>query len=387
MAERRSKGDGSIFQRCEARFGCPPLGEHGRPRHACQGRWFGVVEMTAAGGGRRRRTVSAKTKQAVRVKLRDLQKRTAAGTKNDGSQTVAAWLTYWLDEVADVRPSTERTYRGYIQKWIIPRLGRTRLTNLSPEDVRSLLRDMEKQGRSPATRKHVLAILSKALEVAGREGKVDRNVCDTVARPSLANQETHGALTLPQVAILLPHILEHPNAARWAAAVVLGIRQGEALGLAWDDVRLDDEEPSLFIHRSQTGPASRLELGSVKSRASNRHVPIVTPVYEALVRQRERDGADGLVWGPRPPRQDYNEWHALLDAAGLPRVPVHAARATAASVLDAMGATPRQVADILGQSQVHVGQKHYVHSQPGDLRAALTRAGSAMIAGAPAARG
>lgn len=386
MAERRSKGDGSIYQRCEARFGCPPIGEGGRPKHSCQGRWFGVVEMTTPGGGRKRRTASAKTKQEVRLKLRDLQKRTAAGTKRDGSQTIAAWLTYWLDEVADVRASTERTYRGYIQTWIVPQLGRIRLSNLSPEDVRGLMRHMEKQGKSPATRKQVLAILSKALEVAGREGKVDRNVCDTVARPSLANQETHGALTLPQVAILLPHILEHRNAARWAAAVVLGIRQGEALGLAWDDVHLDDtDDPSMLIHRAQTGPATNLTLGPVKSRASNRSVPIVTPVYEAFVLQRKRDGSSGLVWGPRPPRQDYNEWHALLDAAGLPRVPVHAARATAASVLDAMGATPRQVADILGQSQVHVGQKHYVHSQPGDLRAVLTRAGSAMLGGAPAA--
>ena len=43
-------------------------------------------------------------------------------------------------------------------------------------------------------------------------------------------------LTLQQVAVLVPHLRAHPNGARWLAAVVLGIRQGEALGLAWDDV-------------------------------------------------------------------------------------------------------------------------------------------------------
>lgn len=361
MAQRRTKGDGSIYQRGD-------------------GRWFGVVDLTVPGSGRKRRTVSAKTKAEVRVKLRDLQKRTAAGAVTDGSQTVEAWMTYWLDEVADLRPSTERTYRGYLGKWIAPQIGRTRLSALRPEDVRTLMRTMEKAGKSPATRKQVLSILSKALVVAAREGKVDRNVCDTVARPSLAQQETHGALTLPQVAKLLPHILAHPNASRWATAVVLGLRQGEALGLAWADVHLDDDEPWMHVRQAQTGPASALTLGPLKSKASDRVIPIVPPALDALLALREREGTTGLVWGPRARREDYDEWHRLLDTAGLPRLPVHAARATAASVLDAMGATPRQVADILGQAQVHVGQKHYVHSQPADLRAALTRSGTAMLA-------
>ena len=363
---RATKGEGSIYQRAD-------------------GRWFGAVDLTVPGGGRKRRTVSAKTKAEVRIKLTALKKRTAAGAIGDGSQTVEAWLTYWLDEIADLRPSTEKTYRGYVTKWIAPHLGRTRLSALRPEDVRTLMRTMEKAGKSPATRKQVLSILSKALVVAAREGKIDRNVCDTVARPSLARQETHGALTLDQVAQLLPHVLAHRNAARWAAAVVLGLRQGEALGLAWDDVHLDDAEPWMHIRQAQTGPASALTLGPVKSKASDRVIPIVAPVLDALRDLRERDGAHGLVWGPRARREDYDEWHHLLDAAGLPRLPVHAARATAASVLDAMGATPRQVADILGQAQVHVGQKHYVHSQPADLRAALTRSGTAMLEGAPAA--
>lgn len=357
-SERRTKGDGSIYQR------------------SSDGRWFGVVDLSTPGGGRKRRTVSAKTKAEVRIKLRALQKRTAAGATNDGSQTVAAWLTYWLDEVAELRASTAATYRGYVDNWIIPEVGRVRLADLTPEHVRAILSKMDKAGRSPATRKQVLSILSKALVIAAREGKVERNVCDTVARPSLAKQERHGVLSLQQVATLLPHLRAHPNGARWIAAVVLGIRQGEALGLAWEDVHLDDADPWLHIRQAQQKDGS---LGPLKSRASDRVVPIVSPVHEALVQQRERDGSAGLVWGPRHNRADYGEWHRLLAAAGLPKVPVHAARATAASVLDAMGATPRQVADILGQAQVHVGQKHYVHSQPTDLRAALTRAGAAML--------
>ena len=102
----------------------------------------------------------------------------------------------------------------------------------------------------------------------------------------------------------------------------------------------------------------------------------LTPeVTRPLLDYRDRTGGKGLVWGPRKHHLDYTEWQALLRTAKLPAMPVHAARATAATILDRMGATPRQIADILGQSTVAVGQKHYVHSEDGDLRAVLTKAG------------
>lgn len=354
--KRRSKGDGSIYQR------------------SSDGRWFGVVDLTVPGGGRKRRTVSAKTQREVRTRLRALKKRTEAGAIGDGSQTVTAWLTYWLDEISDARPSTKNTYRGYVTNWITPELGRVRLTDLSPEHVRGLMAKMQREGKSPATRKQVLSILSKALDVAHREGKVDCNVCDTVARPSLAGQAAHQHLTLEQVKTLLPHVHAHEGAARWLAGLVLGIRQGEALGLAWADVHLDEDEPWLHIHRAQGRDGT---IGPVKSAASDRHIPIIEPVLSALRAHRDATGGKGLVWGPKKNRADYNKWHALLTEAGLPLVPVHGARGTAASLLDAMGATPRQVADILGHSTVRVAQQHYVHSDRADLRKALTRSGEA----------
>lgn len=357
MARQRAlKGDGSIYQR------------------SSDGRWLGVVDLTVPGGGRKRRTVSAKTQREVRVKLRALKKRTEAGAIGDGSQTVSSWLTYWLDEISDTRDSTKATYRGYVKNWIVPELGRVRLIDLSPEHVRALMSKMQRASKSAATRKQTLSILSKALDVAHREGKIDRNVCDTVARPSLAGQAAHKHLTLEQVKTLLPHVHAHENAARWLAGLVLGIRQGEALGLAWDDVHLDEDEPWLHIHRAQGRDGT---IGPVKSTASDRHIPIIDPVHAALVAHREAAGSKGLVWGPSGNRADYNEWHALLATAGLPLVPVHGARGTAASLLDAMGATPRQVADILGHSTVRVAQQHYVHSDRTDLRRALTRSGEA----------
>ena len=380
---RETRGEGSTYQRCEDRWGCPPAGDDGRrPDHDCRGRWYFSVGVSTIGGGRRRRTTSAATLRELRPKRAALRRQVAAGVARDGSQTVGQWLVYWLDEIADLRPSTERTYRGYITTWIVPAVGKVRLSALTPEQVRGVLRSMEQAGKAPATRRQVLAILSRAMGVAQREGKIERNPCATVTAPSLAKQQPHKALTLDQVKQVMPHLVAHPNAARWLAALVLGIRQGEALGLAWADVHLDVPEPWLRIRQAQVKDAKgQLTLGPVKSAAGERSIPLIEPVLSALAAHREQSGGDGLVWGPRGNRADYNEWHRILESAGVEKAPPHGARGTAATLLDMLGATPRQVADILGHSTVRVGQDHYVHSEAAALRAALTRSGEAMTRG------
>lgn len=355
-ANRRHKGEGSIYQR------------------KSDGRWMGVVDLGVMNGKRTRRTVSAPTLRELRPRMKALQDRTEAGVIGS-DQPVSKWVAYWLDEIADIRDTTKRTYRGYVETWIEPALGSVKLSALAAEHVRALMTHMETNGKAPATRKQVLSILSAALEVAVREGKISRNACATVERPSLAAQETHGHLTLEEVKLLVPHLAVHANRARWLTALVLGIRQGEALGLAWTDVHLDDDEPWMLIHKSQSRKDGKFVLGEPKSKAGNRAIPIVAPVDQALREWKAKTGGRGLVWGPRHTRPEYDEWQALLDSAGLEKRPVHAARATAASILDAMGATPRQIADILGHSTVKVAQQHYVASDAPQLRAALAKSG------------
>lgn len=361
-ANRRHKGEGSVYQR------------------ASDGRWMGVVDLGMMNGTRVRRTVSAATLRELRPKMRALRKRTEAGITGS-DQSVTKWVTYWLDEVSTVRPSTKKTYRGYVDTWIVPALGTVKLSALAPEHVRALMTQMETDGKAPATRKQVLSILSAALTVAVREGKIERNPCDTVTRPSLAKQETHGHLTLDEVKQLAPVLAKHENRARWLAALVLGLRQGEALGLAWVDVHLDDDEPWMWVHASQSRRDGKFVIGEPKSKAGNRVVPLVSPVDGALREWRKKSGGRGLVWGPRHTRPDYDEWQALLDSAGLDPRPVHAARATAATILDAMGATPRQIADILGHATVKVAQQHYVASDDPQRRAVLSEAGKLLDQG------
>ncbi|MBR7513320.1 hypothetical protein KC219_24490, partial [Mycobacterium tuberculosis] len=79
-----------------------------------------------------------------------------------------------------------------------------------------------------------------ALADALADGKVWRNVCTLVNKPTVTS-ESHGALTAEQARETLLEAMKakDPMVTRWAAGLMLGGRQGELLGLEWDRVDLE----------------------------------------------------------------------------------------------------------------------------------------------------
>jgi integrase len=74
---------------------------------------------------------------------------------------------------------------------------------------------------------------------------------------------------------------------------------------------------------------------------------------------------------------DWDEWNALLKAAGIRRVRVHDARHTAATLLLAQGVDQRVVMEILGHSQISMTSR-YAHVLPQVMTDAAERIGRAL---------
>ena len=182
------------------------------------------------------------------------------------------------------------------------------------------------------------------------------------------------------------------NAARWSVALALGLRQGEALGLRWSDVRFP--EGSLAVRRAlQRQPGGGLVLVPPKSRAGQRTVALPAPLIAQLrehraAQDRERGDA-GDLWQdldlifttplgkPIDPRNDYRAWRALLADAGVRPARLHDARHTAATLLLAQGVAPRVAMQILGHSQIALTLGTYNHVVPElaqEAATAMTRA-------------
>lgn len=382
MTKRRTKGDGGLTQRHD-HPSCPSRDDHGhRAPHACKGRWQGTIDVVID-GQRKRKYVYAKTQRAARLKLAEAVRARDSGTLIIGTTTVEQWLTYWLDNIAArrVKPQTLRGYRSKTRTYLVPFLGRHRLTALRPEHIRGLHDWMRGRELAEATVRQTHAVLDKALHDAVNDGKIASSPADRVDAPKTTRNRRQG-LTLDQARIVLR---QAGDDARWWLALFYGLRQGECLGLRWEDV--DFDRRALTVAQTlQTAEDGTLFFDRPKSEASSRTLPLL-PQVEARLRLLWLDAGKpgtGLVFhrGGQPirPRDDWQAWRDLLDAAvrpplaPLPQIALHAARNSAASLMEAAGIQERMVMQILGHSQVQMTHS-YQTAEIERTRTALEQAG------------
>jgi len=368
------------------------------------GRWHGRVSMGVRDDGTAdRRHVSAKTEAEAKRKVRDLEKRRDAGTITTAGRalTVGQWLTFWLETIAarKVAPSTYDGYESKVHHRLIPGLGAHRLDRLQPEHVEAFYLRCEADGLSPATVLQLHRILSRALKVAMQRGRVNRNVCGLVDAPSLQRAEVE-PLTQAEARQLLMAAMGRRNAARWSVALALGLRQGEALGLVWDDVDLSRgivrirEQLQRQRWRHGCGETCGKRRGAdcpkrhggglvkkpPKSRAGRRTIVLPAQLAEAMRDHYQQQCAERAIarelWEdhdlvfaqqsgkPIDPRADWAAWKALLKSAGVRDARLHDARHTAATLLLAAGVPARVVMELLGHSQISLTLGTYSHVVP-----------------------
>lgn len=212
-------------------------------------------------------------------------------------QRVGDYLDYWLEHV--VKPETRgSTYAGYetmVRQHIKPALGRKYLDALGPADVRRFVADLRKKrttGRgggprvlSPRMVQFAHAVLRNALSNAMREELVSRNVAKLV-RVSTPDYDVGSGLDPVTAKRLLDTIREERLFALYLCAIVLGMRRGELLGLAWSAVDLDAAR--LTVRQTLTVVNGKLSFQQPKTRTSRRVVPLPGIVVEALRAHRER---------------------------------------------------------------------------------------------------
>jgi integrase len=347
---RRESGTGGLYQRDR------------------DGHWVGSVDLEPGPDGKRRRkSVSSKNKRDALKKLQKVRREIEQhGDLITHVPTTEQWLRYWITDIAPARarPSTVYGYSRYIENYLVPQLGRYRLNALRAEHVRAMLASMATL--SEATRRQAFAILQRALEVAHQEGKIRANVCKNMDGPKQPKVHRKPFLVGEALTILrsLDPQVDAAAASRWQCALLLGLRQGEALGLRWDHVDLDARRIHI-VQSLQRRVGIGLVLVEPKSDTSIRTIPMLPEVHLSLSLMPSRMG---YVWGgesPTDPRKDWQDWRDLLTATGVPLRPLHAARNTTASLLDKAGASPVIIKEILGHAHVAVSQSAYIRGDEG----------------------
>jgi integrase len=243
------------------------------------------------------------------------------------------------------------------------------------------------EGLSAASLRHMHAVTRRALNVAVKWQLITVNPANLVDAPRPRPHEV-----IPLSATEARRLIEAARGdrmeARWLVGLALGLRQGEALGLWWEDIDLD--AGLLRIRRAlQRQHGAGLVFTDPKTTRSRRAVALPDPLVQVLrehrVRQEKERITAGSLWRGSPcvftstvgtpvePRNDYREFKKLLARAGLPAVRLHDLRHTAASLLLAQNVPARVVMEILGHSQIALTMNTYSHVAPEVSREAADR--------------
>src|SRR5699024_8322701 len=139
-----------------------------------------------ADGRRVRRTVYGRSRSDVEAKMAELREREEAGRPiTPLSLTLADYLREWLGQVVSVRvrANTLSGYRYHAERYLIPDLGRKKLTRLSAREVRLYMDSLRKRDVGARTVQYVHTTLRAALEDAVREEILEKNVAKLVRVP------------------------------------------------------------------------------------------------------------------------------------------------------------------------------------------------------------
>lgn len=411
MAKKRTDGDGAVYQVHTKE--CPrPVGPRGKSTCKCRWRGAVIVGHKRGAGGRTipiRKTVTGATENACAVRVRELRDEMAAKTLPVGkTPTLEQWLNHCHSTLLPrqkrtPRESTMGKYRQCFDQYLIPTMGHLRLDAITAEDIEGVWHLLLEDGNptlgekakplSPTTVHWAHTILSRMLRLAMQKKQLTVNPAgpDSMDAPGKVNAEVE-PLATDDARKVLAAAAGQRNEARWSVALALGLRQGEALALRWQDVDLD----AGTIRVRQTLyrlPGKGLVLAPPKTERSKRDIGVPDELLRALKEHRKAHNEErlragdqwqdhGLVFTTRigtpiDPRDDRRAWHSLLVAADVAPVKLHAARHTAATLMLLQGIDPRVVMDILGWSQISTAA-NYQHAVSEAKQAAAAKVAGAL---------
>ena len=227
----------------------------------------GYITLDIVGGKQKRKYVSAGTRAEATSKIRELQNRRDEGTlSHTAGISVETWVTHYLTVLAPKKPikgrkgntrSTLATYKGYARNHVFPRIGKKSLESLMVEDLEAVYEAMAEAGMASSSIHQCHSMMRSALDVAWKRGRMPRNVAALVMLPSGAQPEGIREVTVEEMQATLVRANERRMAARWVTRLAYGIRQGECLGLSWDDVDFTRQ----IIHIRQQLQRDRAEHG------------------------------------------------------------------------------------------------------------------------------
>ncbi len=274
-------------------------------------------------------------------------------------RTLGDLIDRYIEDVLPQKPKS-KDKQGSQLEWWKKQLGDYFLIDVSPalivEHRDKLAKEKTKFKRpySPATINRYLAALSHAFTVAVNDwGWLEDSPMRKVSKP----REPRGRvryLSDDERKALLGACQESPSPYLYPLVVLAlstGMRQGEILGLKWDDVNLDKQY--LILHETKNGERRRVPLTGL-AQAEIKKLSKVRRIDTPLLFPDDNR---------RLKRQTFDlrtHWETALEKAEIKDFRFHDLRHSTASYLAMNGASLAEIAEVLGHKTLQM-VKRYAH--------------------------
>jgi integrase len=359
------------------------------------------VRYLGPGGKERSKSFPDRQKKAAENYLTDVESKKLRGSFVDpvaGRMTFAEYAQRWMEQQTFDEPTREVTERR-LRRHIIPKLGHLELADIRPEHIRQFDRGLQVAGLSDAFRSVAFCNVSSILNAAVDDDRITKNPCRArSAKPAKLRSVRVVPWKLEQVEALRSNL-------SWRYQILIdlgagcGMRQGEILGLATDDI--DFEKEIVRVRRQIRIVRAKLVFAEPKGRKT-REVPLRSSVAERLRGHIAKFAprsialpwetptgkpatADLIVYGVHGGainRGDLNKkvWWPAAARSGIPQDRnngMHALRHFYASTLLDAGESIKALANYLGHADPGFTLRTYTHLMPSSeerTRKAIDRA-------------
>lgn len=289
------------------------------------------------------------TKKEAERFIGDLQRPGRAATAD--RIPLEQWLATWIETHGPGWEARTRKDRAvYGDRWIVPRLGKMHLAELTRPAIRKWRADIRRDGATVYTANAAVRVLSAALGAAVKDDLLIANPCtglDPIKREGVIRRRAAPALEVERIRAEIPGARDRAIVSLIAYA---GLRPAEVRALRWEDVR----ERTLVV-RAAIGSDGREK--QTKSE-SIRAVPIIASLAADLaaverVHERVVPGLNHDNWAMRV-------WRPARARVGSDAKP-YDLRHTFASLLIREGLNAHEVARLLGHSTPALTWSTYGH--------------------------
>ncbi len=256
----------------------------------------------------KRHVIYGKTLEELREKEKEVDRDISDGIKAEKrNTTINELFDLWCHIKRGLKDNTFQNYKYMYNTFVRPKFGKLKISQVKKSDVKRFYNYLaDERGLQASTIDSIHTVLHQVFDLAVDDGYIRSNPSERVLKElkqaHCFQTEKRKALTVAEQELFLDYLRNTPQYRHWypifAVMLGTGLRVGEATGLRWCDIDLDegliDVNHTLVYYSHGPQKGCSFNVNTPKTKAGERVVPMLGFVKEAFLEERENQKETGI---------------------------------------------------------------------------------------------